>query len=135
MTTFFEMMLSAFNEGAGVAEYDGMPSEIHAVVSRGIDQFPRSSFAKMGRHFLDGKMVHYRTVTDAADRLLTEGDSWDGERDEWSAARDYVQRLENLRAAMIALQEAAAAFDEQADALNIKAMDRNALFSVAITKK
>jgi len=130
----FAPMMLAFFRGAGLTDYEGMPSEVYSVANRAADQFPRARFAKTCRAFLAGKPVHPRAITDAADRLLAEGEHWEGERDDWDAARMHVQRVENLRSAMAELREAASAFDEQADALGLRDADRNELFGAAIAK-
>jgi hypothetical protein len=131
MKRFVDMMLGFF-EHSGLVECEGMPSEVRAMVARGIEQFPKAGFAKMGRHFLDGQLVHPRTITDAAQRLLAEGDHWEGERNDWDAALAYVSRLDHIRTAMLALKEASASFDYQADELGLSPAVRNALFSAAI---
>lgn len=136
MKSFVEMATGLFEHG-GLAEWQGMPLEVRTVVVQGIEQFPRANFAKMGQHFLDGREVHPRTLTDAAHRLMVEGECKDGgstERDAWDSAQTYVRRLERLREAMLALQEATVAFDEQAEALVLSSDDRAALFDTAIRR-
>ena len=134
LPTFVQAML-AFFDGSGLAEYEGMPNEVRSLASRAVHQFPRAAFSKNCRAFLEGTPVHPRTLEDAGQRLLIEGDAWPGEHDEWGMGQTHVRHLVAVRDAMLALREATATFDWQADALGLSEADRFALFRASIVKR